>query len=293
MVLDEIYNQHVGRVSDKWQSYLYHYDRLFSPVREHFLSILEIGIQNGGSLEIWDKYFPNATSISGCDINEECASLSYNSNRINIVIGDIKNQDTQNKLRERSPVFDIIIDDGSHTSADIIRTFSDMFGFISEGGIFIAEDLHCSYWADWEGGLNYPLSAMAFFKKLADIINHEHWQIGRTRADYLKAYGLTPALSESLLSEIHSIEFVNSMCIIRRRPALENVLGRRNIAGSHEQVVSIKASHGTLSVPPDQSTADYHTRMNLLETSRLHAAFELELIEAEIETLQKSNSAAT
>ncbi|MBD8601581.1 class I SAM-dependent methyltransferase [Pseudomonas sp. CFBP 8771] len=290
MLLDEIYAQHTGRVSDKWQSYLHHYDRLLSPIRHKPISILEIGIQNGGSLEIWDQYFPNATSISGCDINEKCASITYDSTKINIVIGDIKKQDTQNKILEISQSFDVIIDDGSHTSLDIIQTFSDMFAHIKEGGIFIAEDLHCSYWADWEGGLNYPLSAMAFFKKLADIINFEHWQVRQTRTEYLAAYDLTPALSEALLSEIHSIEFVNSICIIKRKHASQNSLGHRNVAGLHEQVVSIKASGGTLSSPPDLSTADYSTKMKLLEASRQHTASQLRLIEVEIEALQEANN---
>lgn len=290
MVLNDIYARHMGRVSDKWQSYLSHYERLFSPIRHHPISILEIGIQNGGSLEIWDKYFPNATSILGCDINPNCASLRYDSHKITMIIGDINNQETQNRILETTLSFDIIIDDGSHTSPDIIRTFSDMFAHIKEGGIYIAEDLHCSYWADWEGGLDYPLSAIDFFKKLADIINYEHWQVCRTRTDHLKAYDLPPALSESLLSEIHSIEFVNSICIVRRKPVSENLLGIRNVSGLNEQIIPIKVSSGTVSSPPDLANTDYVTRMKLLQTSRLHAAFALSQIEAEIQELQNSAS---
>jgi hypothetical protein len=42
-------------------------------------------------------------------------------------------------------------------------------------GIYIVEDLCCSYWQDFEGGLNDEASSMAFFKSLVDVINHEHW----------------------------------------------------------------------------------------------------------------------
>jgi len=42
-----------GKVSDKWDSYLPIYDRLFGPRKDDAIGLLEIGVQNGGSLEIW------------------------------------------------------------------------------------------------------------------------------------------------------------------------------------------------------------------------------------------------
>ena len=60
--LFELYREHQGKVSDKWSIYLSEYDRLFSSYRDRPVRMLEIGIQNGGSLEIWSKYFPERSS---------------------------------------------------------------------------------------------------------------------------------------------------------------------------------------------------------------------------------------
>ena len=75
--IKSLYNEHVGKVSTKWDSYLSVYDEIFLPFRDEAVRLLELGVQNGGSLEIWSKYFSRATTLVGCDINPKCANLSY------------------------------------------------------------------------------------------------------------------------------------------------------------------------------------------------------------------------
>jgi Cephalosporin hydroxylase. len=83
--------------------------------------LLEIGIQNGGSLQIWEKYFPAAVRLVGCDINPNCERLSYGSDKIELVVGDINQPETLARIFSIASRFDIVIDDGSHTSSDIIQ----------------------------------------------------------------------------------------------------------------------------------------------------------------------------
>lgn len=256
--LIELYGEHQGKVSDKWSIYLAEYDRLFSGFRAHPVRLLEIGIQNGGSLEIWSKYFPNAQVLVGCDINTDCANLVYNDPRIQLVIGDANSQSVENEILSHSTNFDLIIDDGSHTSSDIAKTFARYFHRLNEGGLFVAEDLHCSYWREFEGGLYYPYSSMAFFKRLADVINHEHWGIAKERRQLLQGFSekFSIEFDEGELAGIHSIEFFNSVCVVRKLQAGSNVLGARFIAGQHEFVV---AGHhglsGTAQTPSQASNA--------------------------------------
>ena len=66
--LRDLYSTHSGKVSDKWSTYLDEYERIFSEYRDKPVRLLEIGVQNGGSLEIWRQYFPNAELILGCVI---------------------------------------------------------------------------------------------------------------------------------------------------------------------------------------------------------------------------------
>jgi glycosyltransferase involved in cell wall biosynthesis len=237
--LHQLYAEHTGKVSDKWSLYLTEYDRLFDDYRDKPVRLLEIGIQNGGSLEIWSKYFSNASALIGCDINPDCARLSYDDPCIVVIVGDANAPNVREQVLLHSPQFDIIIDDGSHLSNDIIKSFALYFPRIAENGVFIAEDLHCSYWSQFEGGLFDPYSSISFFKRLADVINHEHWGIPKARADILRGIFTKHGceVDAEALAQVHSVEFINSMCVVRKAPAADNGLSRRVIAGTIELVV--------------------------------------------------------
>lgn len=294
--LEELYAAHTGKVSDKWSSYLDEYERVLSIYRDRPIRLLEIGIQNGGSLEIWAQYFTSAARLIGCDINPDCSVLRYEDPRVAVVVGNANTDDTQSEILKLSAQLDIIIDDGSHRSSDIVQSFARYFPRVAPGGVFIAEDLHCSYWAEYEGGLYDPYSSISFFKRLADVLHHEHWGVPRPRAEVLRGffskYGVN--LSEEELACVHSIEFANSMCIIRKAPEHRNALGRRVIAGNVEEVVpgmrEMLARHGatppesanqnanawsTRSMPPDEECP-------LLAAELAASAGRLLVLEAEI-----------
>lgn len=80
---------------------------------------------------------------------------------------------------------------------------------------------------------------MAFFKRLLDVVNHEHWGLERLRGEALAPFAekYQVVFDEAALASIHSLEFINSHCTIAKRPAAENVLGLRR-AGGEEALVS-------------------------------------------------------
>ncbi|QAV45187.1 glycosyltransferase [Pantoea agglomerans] len=238
--LKELYQEHHGKSSDKWDIYLETYHNILSRQQKTLKNLLEIGVQNGGSLEIWSKYFPNAENIVGCDINPDCARLEYENKSIKVLIGNSSTLEIKNKISEITPSYNLIIDDGSHNSSDIIKSFLLYFPILEQDGVYIVEDLHCSYWQEWEGGLYDPYSSMAFLKKLADITNFEHWGIERSASDYLsslfKHYD-SAELDNVDYSEIHSVTFINSLCIITKKSRKENLLGLRHVVGEDEEVV--------------------------------------------------------
>ena len=231
--LTDMYQDHIGKLSDKWEFYLREYERVLKDYRKRNISLLEIGIQNGGSLEIWERFFSNAKIIIGCDINKKCRELTYNKENIFIVIGDSNESEVKNEILKIESEFDIIIDDGSHMSSDIIRGFFNYFPLLKKDGIFIVEDLHCSYWKEFEGGLYDSTSSISFFKALVDIVNHEHWGINKKQTEFLiefsKKYQVN--LDIEVLMQIESIEFLNSMCIIRKQQSNKNKLGHRVRSG--------------------------------------------------------------
>ncbi|WP_155419693.1 class I SAM-dependent methyltransferase [Variovorax paradoxus] len=255
--LADLYASHQGKVSDKWTVYLKVYEELFRSYRASRLRLLEIGIQNGGSLEIWGLYFGNASVLVGCDINVACTQLRYDDPRIHVVVGDANTDEAERAIAVHSEGFDLIIDDGSHRSSDIIRSFARYFPRLEQGGIFVVEDLHCSYWQEFEGGLVDPWSSMSFLKRLADVINHEHWGTPYHRAEILRSfesrYGT--ALDEESLAQIHSIEFYNSVCVIRKRAQADNELGPRVVAGKDAITAAevLLAQRGAHAVPEAQN----------------------------------------
>jgi glycosyltransferase involved in cell wall biosynthesis len=294
--LYQLYAEHTGKVSDKWSLYLTEYDRLFNDFREKPIRMLEIGIQNGGSLEIWTKYFSNAVALIGCDINPDCALLSYDDPRISVIVGDANAPEISGRVFQSSSQFDIIIDDGSHLSSDIIKSFALYFPRLVEGGVFIAEDLHCSYWDRFEGGLFDPYSSISFFKRLADVINHEHWGIPKARADILcgifKKYGCE--VDTELLSQVHSVEFINSMCVVRKASIELNGLGLRFIAGTLELVVKNHSElHGcAYQLDPifDQSCNSWTARTSPPDEAIEHVELELANVRQQNTVLEQQNT---
>jgi hypothetical protein len=261
--LKNVFVEHREKVSDKWSAYVAEYDRLFQVYRDQPIRLLEIGVQNGGSLEIWGKFFTNAEKLVGCDINPDCAQLQFDDPKIVIVAANANTDEAQQRILTHSSSFDLIIDDGSHQSGDIVHSFARYFDYLSDGGLYVAEDLHCSYWQEFEGGIFHPFSSMAFLKRLADTINHEHWGIDRTRCDLLRSFTrkFDTTLNELTLAHIHSIEFLNSMCVIKKAAPDDNILGTRFIAGTNALVCKdILQARGTSRTPPDQNTNKWSTR---------------------------------
>lgn len=233
----DAYVAHDGYVSDKWSSYLTVYEELFSALKTKPIRLLEIGVQNGGSLQIWRRYFPNAVAIVGCDFDPRVAKLRPGP-KIHLVVGDITSASTVESIKRVCPEYDIVIDDGSHRSEHIIAAFQQLFPLVAPGGLFIAEDLHCSYWKSHNGRLLAPFSSIEFFKRLIDAINYDHWRNERQQWTLSSLFAplSTRRLKKLPLAELHrqvrSVRFYNSMCIVEKASG-EVGVGQRLLAGDN------------------------------------------------------------
>lgn len=238
LLVSDIHDRHQGFVSDKWTNTLLHYDRIMPEFRDRDVRLLEIGVQNGGSLEVWASYFAHGRIFVGCDIDPACAFLKYADPRISIVCADASAALCRTKVMELSGTFDLIIDDGSHRSGHIIASFLQFLPILEPGGIYIAEDLHCSYWPEYEGGLDLATSALAFFRVLTDLINKEHWRgdpsVSARFEVFTKAYNLE--IDPKMFEGIVSIEFANSLVVLRKGHPQDSLLGQRRVRGQIAQV---------------------------------------------------------
>jgi hypothetical protein len=188
----------------------------------------------------------------GVDINSLCSNLIYKKHNIEVLVGDANTSNTYLKVKERCSEFEIIIDDGSHNSIDIIKSFLNYFSLLADDGLYVIEDLHASYWSDFQGGLYEKMSAVNFLKLLVDTLNFDFWGNGVSTKDHLMPFEelITKDFLEKTIKQIHSIEFINSMCLITKRNS-GTVLGRRMISG-HEAIVDdepLSKEKDTISFP--------------------------------------------
>ena len=56
------------KYSTKWEKYFDVYDSVFEKYRDKKITFVEVGVFNGGSLEIWKKYFHPESRIIGIDL---------------------------------------------------------------------------------------------------------------------------------------------------------------------------------------------------------------------------------
>lgn len=157
------------RLIHKWGHYFHFYDKYFSRYRDKNIKVLEIGVQNGGSLQMWQNYFGKGTHVIGMDIDANCKK--FDSDEIKIFIGDQNNLNDLENLINLYKNFDIIIDDGSHMNHHQINTFKYLFPYLNEGGTYLVEDIHTSYWNGFGGGLKKESTFIEFTKSLIDHVN--------------------------------------------------------------------------------------------------------------------------
>lgn len=128
-------------------SYAPIYDKLLGGLKPK--NILEIGIgykglmeryvdqyQAGASLRVWRDYFKQA-EVYGIDNHVD--ALLENEPRITTLIGDSTDAEWVSSLD--LPLFDIIIDDGSHEHRDQLATWDIFFNLVKPGGYYFIEDV--------------------------------------------------------------------------------------------------------------------------------------------------------
>ena len=230
--------------ADKWESYFGHYNRNLSRFRnrEKAVRLLEIGVQNGGSLEAWKTFLGEKSVVIGTDVDSAC-SLVESPFSVQCFTGDATDAIWAQQLCKAKGPFDIVIDDGSHINSDIEKTFALFFSSILPGGLYVCEDLHTAYWGKFGGCQpSKKENVMEMFKEIADLVNLEHWQKNANSnlsvqiPRLCRAKELSPALTIETLMTIESIEFCNSMVFIRKCGSGMNSLGQRIVSQGYALV---------------------------------------------------------
>jgi hypothetical protein len=148
MLMNDLYSfqaQHRNtRVMDKWDHYFEVFERFLSPIRRSNPVVLEIGVQLGGSVEMWRDYFGPTTRLYGIDINPAAKQQEDNATRI--FIGDQQDRGFLRSVLQAIGRPDVVIDDGGHTANQQITAFEELYPALSENGLYFVEDTHTSLW---------------------------------------------------------------------------------------------------------------------------------------------------
>jgi cephalosporin hydroxylase len=160
--------------SDKWEPYFDVYHRHLQHFRGQPVTLVEVGVQKGGSLEMWSNYLGPQARIIGIDVDPECANLKYEQSNIEVIIGDQASPEFWTETLSKIGNIDIFIDDGGHTMDQQIVTLESVFPKLNMNGVFICEDCHTSYMSGFGGGLGSKNSFMEYCKSIIDI-QHRRW----------------------------------------------------------------------------------------------------------------------
>lgn len=155
------------------------------PLRNDNIKLLEIGFggyykvdAGGESLRTWQEYFPNA-DITCLEIYPKKFELD----RVRVIQGSQDSIEDLVNLAQAYGPFDVIIDDGSHISSHIIKTFTTLFSLhLKNGGVYIVEDTSTA----WEPGMTGNFSSIDFFKSNIDLYNHNKHQWDRSKMSPFK-----------------------------------------------------------------------------------------------------------
>jgi hypothetical protein len=191
------------RAIHKWIDYFDVYHRFFQSYRGLSINFCEIGVQNGGSTQMWKNYFGDQAKIIGVDIDNNCKLLEKEG--VEIWIGDQADPAFWQGFKQKHLNLDIVLDDGGHTMQQQITTFVELFPILNDGGLFLCEDTHTSYFPRYGGGKGKPDTFHEFVKNLMDEMHAwYHAPLSKMAEQYFAQH-------------IYSISIFDSIIVIEKK----------------------------------------------------------------------------
>ncbi len=199
----DIFDAHQGNLIHKWTHYFDIYDRHFQSFQGKEVHLLEIGVSQGGSIQLWKKFFGPGLHYYGIDINPGCKQ--FEEPNVKIFIGSQEDPAFLESVKSQIPELDIFIDDGGHTMKQQIVSFEHLFSKIKENGLYLCEDNHTSYWFDFGGGMKRKGTYIEYVKNLIDVMHL--WYAGEK----------TRIRNHDLKDRMYGLHIYDSIVVIEKR----------------------------------------------------------------------------
>lgn len=186
---EDYFFRNQGNLITKWSNYFEIYDKHLKKFRnKENVTLMEFGIFQGGSLDMWENYFYNNLKIIGLDINPNCKKLEDANKQV--IIGDQEDRTFLKKVMQETGEVDLVIEDGGHEMNQQINTYLEVFPFVKEDGIFLIEDLHTSYLDEYHGGYKRKGTFIEFSKDLLDDIVNNNLNESTNHSNLIKALNI-------------------------------------------------------------------------------------------------------
>ena len=210
----------------KWVHYLDIYHRHFARFRGTPLTLLEIGVHKGGSLDMWRDYFGADAQLIGLDINPDCGQ--FERERTHVRIGDQADVSFLNSVVEEFGPFDIVIDDGGHTPKQQIVSFETLYPHMSERAVYLVEDTHTNLWPNFMGdnpnAQNFlTVSALKAFELMGWTAQSDKFKYFHTPREKRTA----PVPASEFCKTTHSVAFYDSIVVYEKAPVQEPLVIER------------------------------------------------------------------
>lgn len=110
-----------GAVTRQYESTLFAFEKEIRPT--HAVNLLEAGVENGGSLDVWRDCLPAGSTVTGIDIDPRVAEYTPG-----VLIGDVLDKSWLKTVLE-GQTFEVIIDD--------TRSYTPwLWPYLTPGGVY-------------------------------------------------------------------------------------------------------------------------------------------------------------
>jgi hypothetical protein len=154
----------------KIDTYFEIYESVFEKFKKSDLVLVEVGVLDGGSLQMWQNFFGPTARIVGLEKNPEAAKIR--SLGFEILIADQESTDDLKMALDQIGPIDIFIDDGGHTAKGQIISSLVAAKYVKDGGVIIVEDTHSSFASDF--GMPHKYSFANWVHQVANLMDQAY-----------------------------------------------------------------------------------------------------------------------
>ena len=150
--------------------YLRRYELFLRELIDEEFTLVELGVDKGASLKMWEEYFPKAFII-GVDLDPDVSRLD--TDRIKCITADATSKDLPNTIcKMLNGRAKCIIDDCSHAWSSQRMSMENLFpALLDRGGYYIVEDLGCNAMGAYPDQPPKILDSQRFFDYALDRMN--------------------------------------------------------------------------------------------------------------------------